>query len=210
MKYREKRWWTYASGVAMVAASVLLTQASGVEPQSGGPESLRGPEAFETIRDKGRRSAALFEEAGKVLLHPRCVNCHPAGDRPLQGDDQRLHMPLVLRGLGGHGVAGMRCAGCHHNENFDPASVPGDPHWHLAPASMAWQGKTLGEICEQIKDPNRNGGRSLSEIVRHMKEDSLVGWAWSPGGNRQPAPGDQRLFGRIIEAWAKSGAVCPE
>ena len=23
------------------------------------------------------RSIAIFEETGKVLLHPRCVNCHP-------------------------------------------------------------------------------------------------------------------------------------
>jgi hypothetical protein len=35
---------------------------------------------------------------------------------------------------------------------------------------------TQREICEQIKDPKRNGGKSLEEFVHHMAEDSLVGW----------------------------------
>ena len=36
-------------------------------------------------------------------------------------------------------------------------SIPGNPNWHLAPIEMAWEGKTLGQICEQIKDKARNG-----------------------------------------------------
>ena len=46
---------------------------------------------------------------------------------------------------------------------------------------MAWVGKSLGEICEQIKDPARNGGKSMEELIHHMAEDSLVGWGWHPG-----------------------------
>ena len=42
--------------------------------------------------------------------------------------------------------------------------------WHNI---VAW-GK-LGEICGQIKDPKRNGGKSLADIVHHMAEDELVG-----------------------------------
>jgi hypothetical protein len=74
---------------------------------------------------------------------------------------------------------------------------------------MAWQGKTLGEICRQMTDLGRNGGRTLDEVVHHMAEDSLVGWAWSPGAGREPAPGSQSAFGALIRAWAKSGAACP-
>ncbi len=44
-------------------------------------------------------------------------------------------------------------------ENFDPGRVPGDAHWRLAPRSMAWEGLTLGQICAQIKDPERGRGR---------------------------------------------------
>ena len=41
---------------------------------------------------------------GKVLTHPRCMNCHPAGDRPRQGDIRRLHQPPVERGDDGFGL----------------------------------------------------------------------------------------------------------
>jgi hypothetical protein len=72
------------------------------------------------------------------------------------------------------------------------------------------QDKTLSEICEQIKDPSRNGGKTLEELVHHMGEDSLVGWAWNPGAGRTPAPGTQQELGILIKAWVESGAACPE
>jgi hypothetical protein len=75
---------------------------------------------------------------------------------------------------------------------------------------MAWQGKSLGEICAQIKDPKRNGGRSLAQIQRHMGTDDLVGWAWRPGEGRNAAPGTQSEFGALITAWIATGAYCPE
>ena len=88
--------------------------------------------------------------------------------------------------------------------------VPGAHQWILAPRKMAWQGFTLGQLCEQVKDPERNGGRTLEEIVEHMSEDDLVGWGWTPGTGRAPAPGSQRVFGELIAAWVESGASCPE
>ena len=50
---------------------------------------------FSTIGDNKERAIALFAEAGKVIQSPRCLNCHPANDRPLQGDDGHPHQPLV-------------------------------------------------------------------------------------------------------------------
>ncbi len=144
-----------------------------------------------------------------MLTHQRCVNCHPAGDRPRQGDASRLHQPPVERGADGFGLPAMRCPICHQGANFEPARVPGDPAWHLAPRDMAWEGKTLGQICAQIKDPARNGGRSLDQIVHHVGDDHLVGWAWAPGGDRRPAPGTQMQAGALLDAWVKTGAVCP-
>ena len=118
------------------------------------------------IADEKERSLALFQEAGKVITHARCVNCHPAGDRPAQGDDRHPHMPLVVRGVDNFGAVGMRCTTCHGPANFDPAGIPGHPEWHVAPIEMAWVGKSLGEICQQIKDPERNGGKSMEELDR--------------------------------------------
>jgi hypothetical protein len=103
----------------------------------------------------------------------------------------------------------MRCPACHQQANFEPGRVPGDPAWRLAPREMGWEGKTLREICSQIKDPTRNGGRSLEDIVHHVGTDHLVGWAWAPGANRRPAPGTQSEAGALLDAWVKTGAVCP-
>ncbi len=192
----------------VVAPALLLLLAAALAP-AGAAEPLRPVDAFTGIADERQRSVALFEEAGKVIQHPRCVNCHPATDRPLQGDEARLHVPAVQRGEGGLGVAGLRCTTCHGAANYDPAGVPGHPEWLLAPIEMAWEGRTLGQICAQIKDPALNGGKDMAELVEHMAHDSLVGWGWSPGAGRAPAPGDQASFGDLIEAWAATGAHCP-
>jgi hypothetical protein len=190
----------------------LMVFAAGVGLSAEHPDavkSLRPPSDFSAISDERERSIALFTEAGKVILQPRCVNCH-AGDRPLQGEDGHPHQPLVVRGADGFGVVGMQCATCHPRENFDPGGVPGNFAWHMAPIEMAWAGKSLGEICVQIKDTGRNGGMSLDQIVHHMAEDSLLGWAWQPGAGRTPAPGTQRQFAALIQAWVETGAGCPD
>jgi hypothetical protein len=185
--------------------------------QDAASEGLRPVSAFDAITDATARSVALFEEAGKVIQHPRCLNCHPAGDVPLQGIDMQPHEPPVVRGEAGMGAPGMPCTTCHASANVavvaqapDLRSIPGNPAWHLAPIEMAWVDRPLGEICLQIKDPARNGGKTMAELVEHMAHDALVGWGWDPGGGREPAPGTQQAFGALIAAWAETGAHCPE
>ena len=201
---------------ALIAASALAAAVSSSSASDDGGQVLRPAEDFASIADVAARSKALFEEAGKVILHPRCVNCHVAGDSPLQGMEMRVHQPPVARGDGDIGLPGMPCGACHGVANVQIVgqsetlqSIPGHPEWRLAPVEMAWQGITLGEICARIKDPDRNGGRSLAEIVEHMAGDTLVGWGWNPGAGREPAPGSQDVFGKLLAAWAETGAACP-
>jgi hypothetical protein len=153
---------------------------------------------------------AIFNELGKVLQSPRCLNCHPAGNRPSQGDAMRPHQPPVFRGADGGGLAAMRCTTCHQTGNFDPARMPGHAPWLLAPREMGWQGKTLAEICVQMRDPDRNGGKSLADLVHHIGDDSLVGWGWNPGYGRTPVPGTQGEAKALVQAWVDTGAVCPD
>ena len=199
-------WKMSASGVVTLLALLIGAPATDAADSA---DNLASPESFASIADTAARSAAMFTELGKVLTSPRCVNCHPAGDRPRQGDASRPHQPPVERGADGFGLPAMRCPICHQPANFEPAGVPGDPAWHLAPRDMAWEGKTLGQICAQIKDPARNGGRRPEDLIHHIGEDTLVGWAWAPGYGRAPAPGTQKEAGALVEAWVKSGAVCP-
>ena len=45
-----------------------------------GAEDLRGPDTFSSLSNPSERARALFVEAGRVLQHPRCLNCHPVGE----------------------------------------------------------------------------------------------------------------------------------
>ncbi|RKI35232.1 Isoquinoline 1-oxidoreductase subunit [Corallococcus sp. AB004] len=179
------------------------------------PNALRPVASFARIKDTQARSAALFVEAGRVIAHPRCTNCHPADGRPRQGMAQQAHVPAVVGGEDGHGAPGLPCTACHQSANTPTvgatvASIPGNPKWALAPVEMAWMGRSLGEICEQLKDPKRNGGKDLAAIQHHMAEDVLVGWGWKPGSGREPVPGTQAEFGALIQAWMDTGAHCPK
>jgi hypothetical protein len=201
---------TLALGVACAMLPVFEdTKGQQASPPVVAANALRPVTAFAAIADDRARAIALFEEAGKVFAHPRCMNCHPAGDSPTQTERMQPHLPLVVRGADGHGAPGMMCATCHHAANYDIAGVPGHADWHLAPLPMGWQGRSLPQICEQIKDRARNGGRDMAALVRHMAEDALVGWAWSPGAGRAPAPGTQAEFGALVRAWAAAGGDCP-
>ncbi len=202
---KSKRQVGMLSLLALALAFAPAATVSSAEPQG----TLASPETFNGISDITARSEALFTEAAKVMTSARCVNCHPAGDRPLQADAGRLHQPPVERGAAGFGTVNAQCGMCHQAANFDPAGVPGHAGWHLAPREMAWQGKTIAEICVQVKDPARHGGRTLVQIHDHMTNDSLVGWAWAPGYGRTPAPGTQKALGARLEAWIKTGASCP-
>lgn len=150
-----------------------------------------------------------FVEASKTLRHPRCMNCHPAGERPTQGDDMHAHIMNVQRGRDDKGLPGMRCASCHNEANNRYSQVPGAPKWALAPRSMAWQGLSDRDLCMAIKDTKKNHGMTIEELVHHNGQDKLVSWGWEPGANRKPIPGTQKEFGEIIRKWADSGAACP-
>jgi hypothetical protein len=170
---------------------------------------LAQPASFDAIADRGARSRALFGEVAKVLTHPRCVNCHTPDETPRQGDAHVLHDPPVVRGTADRGVVGMQCTGCHQDHNVELARVPGAPGWHLAPVSMVWLDRTPAQICEQMKDSTRNGGRTLAQIQTHLAHDPLVAWGWRPGAGRVAAPGSQDQLGALASAWIASGAECP-
>ena len=182
------------------AAPPPLSPVSGLQP----------PSAFAGIADTTARSRALFAEMAKVLMSPRCVNCHTPDESPRQGDRHEIHDPPVVRGTGDRGVAGMMCTGCHQDHNLELARVPGAPDWHLAPLSMVWLDKSSAQICEQIKDGARNGGKSLAQIQDHLAHDPLVAWGWAPGADRKPAVGTQAELGALAAAWIQTGAACPQ
>ena len=160
-------------------------------------------------------SVQLYRQLHSVLSHPRCVNCHPKDDTPKQGLDGHIHMPPITRGSGDSGPPGLPCMACHNDANFNPAYIPGAPGWHLAPASMAWEGKSPGELCRALTDRSKNGNRDLTATVKHLTQDKLVAWGWEPGiyaggKPREPVPIPKAEFDRVVVAWAKGGGACPD
>ena len=200
------------------AAAIIVATLGAAAAQPQTVDGLRPPAAFANIADRAARSRALFGEAAKVFGSPRCLNCHPAGDHPTQGADNHPHDPPVARGPSDDGIVGTPCQSCHMDRTVDLfpgaaaryASIPGAPNWRLAPIGMAWQGKSMSEICRQLKDRTRNGGRDLAMLQEHIAKDhALVAYAWNPGKGRTPAPGTQALAGELIQAWIDTGAECP-
>ena len=204
-----KRSWMNLAGLVACAAILAVSLVAGRALADSRPGTLAPPEQFASIEDTRTRSVALFAEIGKVLTSPRCMNCHSANDRPRQGDNGRPHQPPVFRGADGRGLPAMRCPICHLAANFDPARMPGNEPWFMAPSEMVWEGKTLSQICVQMRDPERNGGRSLANLVHHIGDDKLVGWGWKPGIGRTPAPGTQSQAKALVQAWVDTGAACP-
>ena len=179
--------------------AVMATLARGV-----GPHML-------LVASSADQSAGLtaFKDVASVLRSPRCINCHPAGDVPRQTDLQLPHFPAVARGADGHGIIGMRCNACHQDTN-QASGIPGAQHWGLAPRSMAWAGLNDQELAEQLKDPRRNGNRTLAQLIEHVTSEPLVCWAFQPGGDREPPPLTHEQFIQRFKDWVAAGAPSPQ
>ena len=176
----------------------------------------RGPAAPDLSPQEEAAALAAFATVEQVFQHPRCSNCHIPGDAPLQFDAQTPHQMGVVRGPAGLGAPGLPCSTCHGEANlpvsYGAAAPPGAPNWHLPPPNqkMDWIGVPAAQLCALIKDPERNGGRDLEAMFRHVAEDGLVLWGWNPGGDRQPVPVPHAVFTAAFKAWMDAGAPCPD
>lgn len=157
-------------------------------------------------------SVRAFMSVYGVLKSARCMNCHPSGDVPLQGDDSHLHTMGVKRGPDGKGLYAMKCSNCHQAENAPGLHAPpGNPKWGLPPANMrmVFQGKTPRQLALQLLDPKQNGGRSKQQLIEHMTSDDLVSWAWRPGVGRTLPPLSHTAFSAQVKLWIAKGAYAP-
>lgn len=158
---------------------------------------------------QGAPAQDAFADVARVLRHPRCLNCHTVTEYPRVGDDGQRHAMNVLRGADNAGTVAMRCQNCHQSENQTWIGVPGAPHWQLAPLSMGWEGLDDHALAEALKDPKKTGGRGLDQVLHHMADDPLVGWAWDPGPGRDAPPISRDEFVRLFRLWVESGAPSP-
>jgi hypothetical protein len=157
-------------------------------------------------------SKKAFLKVYAVLMSPRCMNCHPSGDIPLQGEDSHLHLQGVKRGPDGKGLYALKCANCHQPHNLPGLHMPpGNPKWALPPANMrmVFQGKSPHQLAAQLLDKKRNGRKSIKALIEHITSDTLVLAGWHPAQGLAKPPLSHSAFVSAFNEWISKGAVSP-
>ncbi|MHA3976779.1 hypothetical protein ACW9UR_03755 [Halovulum sp. GXIMD14794] len=200
--------------LAALAASAGLALAEG-----DAPAKIDAPAPGSVSTKDG---LAAFTRIFEVVSHPRCANCHVGEDhRPMWSGPSygqtRPHGMNVIAGESRMGIETIPCETCHRrNEDFaaDPHAPPhAGLDWRLPPVEFQWFGKSPADICAQLSDPERTGGRDWLALAEHLVEDAghrgFVLWGWNPGGTREPAPHDLQTHVDDILAWGAAGTPCP-
>ena len=190
---------------ALVGAAIQAETVNINPPAEGSVSEADGLEAW----------ARIFE----VTSHPRCANCHVGADNipmwsgPSYGNP-RPHGMNINAGESRIGAETLLCSTCHVTSasgNPIPHAAPRVAmEWQLAPVEAEWFGKTSPEICDQLRDPDRNGGRTFLEIAEHLDHDLILHWAWEPGGTREPAPYSLQEHVNDVLIWGVAGMPCPQ
>ncbi len=216
--------WKREAALVIVAVVCVISCSHGPSDGSALPLSSE-PAASGTTAPSASATAsrasvpkdplAAFELVRVVLQDPRCQNCHPPGETPIQGDEGRPHDQNVVRGPAGDGPPGEACSTCHGLSN-PPASYgsnipPGAPGWRMPgpEMKMVFVGMSSGPLCQQLKDSKRNGGKDFTALLHHVSQDPLVLWGWSPGRGRRPVGVPHADFVAAFSAWVAAGAPCP-
>lgn len=178
--------------------------------------TIEAPAAGSVTRDEG---LAAWDRIFEVASHPRCSNCHVGADNipmwsgPSYGPEPRPHGMNINAGDSRIGAETLSCQTCHaYREtggNDAPHMAPQVAmNWRLAPVEAHWFGRGSDDICNQLRDPERNGGRDFLEIASHLDHDLILHWAWNPGGGREPAPYSLQEHVNDVLAWGVAGYPC--
>jgi len=193
---------TFAVISTILSVIVLMSFAIKNEPLNNDPN---------VVAKDSVASVKAFMDVYKVLMSPRCMNCHPAGDIPLNGDDGHLHSMNPQRGKDGKGISAMKCTTCHQPTNVEGLNQPpGHPDWHLPPANMkmVFEGRTANQLAKQLVNPKTNGNKTIKQLIAHA-DDGLVKKGWDPGEGRTLPPMSHAEFKQAWITWLNTGAYAP-
>lgn len=201
----------------IVAASLALGSFAAAQGNRG-LDLLALPEAGSVASADG---LSAWDNIHTVLTHPRCLNCHVGADNaPLWGTTEtpdRIHGMAINAGNSRIGAETMLCKTCHQTSTR-PNTVPhAAPHsgmdWRLAPVEFQWTDRSSAEICAQLRDPARNGGRDEAGLIEHILHDAelsgFITWSFDPGAGRNPAPGSLQTHLADMANWIAAGMPCP-
>lgn len=210
MSNRAKYSSNLRSAIAICSLCCMVVAMAFTMNKDNNPQVANKPPAH-LIKKDSVASVKAFAQVYTVLMSARCINCHPSGDIPLQGEDSHLHKMFPRRGQDGKGIYAMKCASCHQFTNTPGLHMPpGNPNWHLPPADMkmVFQGRTPRQLAKQLIDPNQNGHKDLKKLIEHA-DDGLVFAAWNPGEGRTLPPMSHAAFKKAWPTWLNTGAYAP-
>lgn len=197
--------------------SLLIAVAFGTSAYAAGETVDVTPPAEGSISTE--EALAAWDRIYEVASHPRCSNCHvgpsnvPMWSGPSYGK-ARPHGMNINAGESRIGAETIQCSTCHAYREI--ATADRLPHaapqvamdWRLAPVEAEWFGKSSVDVCNQLRDPERNGGRTYEDIASHLDHDLILHWAWNPGAGREPAPYDLQTHVNDVLAWGVGGMPC--
>lgn len=185
---------------------------------AAGKVEINVPAEGSVTKEQGLTAFARIYE---VASHPRCSNCHVGADnRPMWSGPSygksRQHGMNINAGESRIGAESIACSTCHTTKSSDWAAANQMPHaaprvamgWQLAPVEAEWFGKSSVEVCNQLRDPERNGDRDMMALAAHLDHDLILHWAWNPGGGREPAPYSLQEHVDDILTWGVAGMPC--
>jgi hypothetical protein len=202
----------------LVATPVAVPSANSVAAENKAASEMPPPGSVS--RAEGLEAWNRIEA---VVTHPRCANCHVGGDNipmwTIVGENKtRRHGMNIHADDRRRGERTLACKTCHMTSTA-PNEVPhAPPHvgkpWQLAPVEYVWFGKPGAEICVQMRDPKRNGGRDAAALVKHLRDDAgdngFIPWGWNPGGGRSTPPGTFEGHVKDVVTWGAAGQPCPD
>ena len=198
----------------ILTTAILLLAPAQIAMPAGENVTINPPAEGSVTIDQG---LAAWDRIYQVTSHPRCSNCHVGADnRPMWSGPSygktRPHGMNVQAGESRIGAETIPCSTCH----IERDSLNDMPHaapqvamaWQLAPVEAEWFGKSSTEVCNQLRDPERNDGRTFLDIAGHLDHDLILHWAWNPGGSREPAPFSLQEHVDDVLAWGVAGMPC--
>lgn len=197
----------------LIAATLMISLALPAFAE-GENVTITLPAEGSVTREEG---LVAWQRIYEVTSHPRCSNCHVGADnKPMWSGPSygktRAHGMNINAGESRIGAEYVQCSTCHayrEGENNMPHAAPQVAmNWQLPPVEAEWFGKSSNEICEQLRDPDRNGGRDYVDLASHLDHDLILHWAWKPGGGREPAPYSLQEHVNDVLAWGVAGFPC--
>lgn len=211
----------FAAALACVFTIVFVAGTTASDAAETGDHNLEVKQLEEGSINR-QEGLAAWRRIHAVVSHPRCVNCHTGeSNRPMwsgpEFDKPQPHGMNIHAGESRIGAETLLCQACHVTSTRPNDTPHAPPHvgieWQLAPVEFVWFDRSEREICSQLRNPNRNGGRTGGDLVEHIIHDAelkaFITWAFDPGGGREPAPGSLQEHLDDTVTWVAAGMPCP-